>query len=301
MSAKFIVDTFEEYLNIVKNEIDETKRYYRGQGKRVVDGYHLWSSIARYEYLKLKSQAELIDIEKRALETFSNHVIGHVNHIPRDDWEMLALAQHHGLPTRFMDWTTNPLVALYFATRETEKDKDGNLLNSAVYVLVQDPVKYSNLKAQRLEKPVPDEPEKPSTSLNIDESEDPYSQYGLDVDTTQTEMEDQPENTPKEEKPALSESIPNPFEITANVIYEPPHVSPRIRAQDGVLLACFNPLKQLEEKDYLEILIKAEAHDGIRKRLDLYGVFDKQLFPDLDGMAKWLKFHEFECQNGDII
>lgn len=85
MSGEFIVDTFEKYLDIVKNEIDKTKRYYRGQEKRVADGYQLWSSIARYEYLKLKLPADLVDIERRALATFSNHVIGHVNHIPRDD------------------------------------------------------------------------------------------------------------------------------------------------------------------------------------------------------------------------
>ena len=90
--------------------------------------------------------------------------------------------------------------------------------------------------------------------------------------------------------------IPAPFEIKENVIYDPPHVSPRIRAQDGVLLACHQPLQDLEEKDCLEIIIKHEAHDDIRRRLDQYGVFDRQLFPDLDGIAKWLKYRVFEIQ-----
>jgi hypothetical protein len=48
-----------------------------------------------------------------------------------------------------------------------------------------------------------------------------------------------------------------------------------------------------------EIMVKAKAHDGIRQELDKYGVFDKQLFPDLDGMAKWLKYRVFEI-NGQV-
>ena len=36
-----------------------------------------------------------------------------------------------------------------------------------------------------------------------------------------------------------------------------------------------------------------------RRRLDKYGVFDKQLFPDLDGIAKWLKYRAYEI-NGTI-
>lgn len=49
---------------------------------------------------------------------------------PANEWEWLALAQHHGLPTRLLDWSYNPLVAAFFAASE-EVSADG-----AIYCLL---------------------------------------------------------------------------------------------------------------------------------------------------------------------
>jgi hypothetical protein len=304
MTTPFEIDSFEEYLKTVRDELPDGRKYFRGQSKRSAAGYTLRPSIGRYDHLRGLSFYQRDQLEREVLEVFSNHLVTYVQHLPRSDWEALAIAQHHGLPTRFMDWTTNPLVALYFAVRETKFDDSSKPLNSAVYVLISDPPHYSDFKRnqQPAIKPVGD------TSTQAPKDDAGYSDFGIDdtdaeesreaddeeagVDATDTELD-------KAERVQTTLPIPAPFEIKENVIYDPPHVSPRIRAQDGVLLACHQPLQDLEDKDFLEIVIKHEAHDDIRRRLDQYGVFDRQLFPDLDGIAKWLRYRVFEIK-GDL-
>lgn len=302
MSTPFEIANFQEYLDTVRNELPKGRIYFRGQSKLVHAGYELKPSIGRYKKLEAMNLFARDEIERSVLGVFTNHLLTYVHHLPRNDWEALAIAQHHGLPTRFMDWTTNPLVALYFAARTTECDDNDTPLNSAVYVLTSEPVRFSELgrTTEDVITPVPDSETTPATTPSG------YADFGVEDANEETSGATEAGNPaasatatiyPPQRVKARSEqsaSLVSPFEISENVIYDPPHVSPRIRAQDGVLMACHQPMQALEEKDYLEIIIKYDAHDDIRRRLDQYGVFDKQLFPDLDGIAKWLKYRVFE-------
>jgi hypothetical protein len=295
----FTIESFDIYLQIIKDEIGIKSPYYRGQSKPVSNGYVLKPSLGRFEQLLEMSYTEVQEVELDVLETFGNHVIGHVSHIPRNHWEMLALAQHHGLPTRFMDWTTNPLVALYFATRYTKPD-----LDSAVYVLISEPTLYSQLRREveerKQQEVLTNQQKEGSVSPvmgNPSAKENQYGDYGLGHDEGKDaeNSDDDIEDLSFSWQLRSAEPIDTPFVIERDLIYYPPHFSPRIRAQDGVLLACSKPMEELDESEYIEIIIRNSAHAAIRERLEKYGVFDKQLFPDLDGMAKWLKYKTFEA------
>ncbi len=196
-------------------------------------------------------------LKSHLLRTFRRYA--HRYAAPGDSiWNWLALAQHHSLPTRLLDWTYSPYVALHFATDEAYRTEVDSVIWCINYV-----------KTNQL---LP-------TSLRA-----VLRQEGADVFTA--EMLNQAATT----LAAFDRLADEPF----IAFFEPPSLDDRIVNQFALFSLPSSPTIQLdhwleERPDVVrKIVIPASAQREIRDKLDQANITERVLFPGLDGISSWL-------------
>ena len=115
MAKEYPIQNVIEYLQVISAQDDAV--YFRGVSRKY---FELIPSIGR----DFKKNVDLTGIEKIYLEKFKEETISFNDFSLKNNWDYLIIAQHYGLQTRLLDWTANPLVALYFAS-EKDYDHDG--------------------------------------------------------------------------------------------------------------------------------------------------------------------------------
>jgi hypothetical protein len=129
--AEFTISSFGDFHELVENYKDKSVVY---RGVKSIE-YELIPKIGRLK--NFNNEDFKTNDEKFILRLFMQQALPYLSSRPETDWEWLAIGQHHGLPTRLLDWSRNPLVAMFFAV---EKDFDGNSIvyayKSNVFILL---------------------------------------------------------------------------------------------------------------------------------------------------------------------
>jgi hypothetical protein len=174
-------------------------------------------------------------------------------------WNWLALAQHHGLPTRLLDWTFSPFVALHFATSNLVRfGEDGEIW-------------WVDFGATNRHLPGP-------LRQTLEEE-------GSQVFTG--EMLWRHARSLKE----LDGLAEHPFVL----FLEPPSLDERIVNQAALFSLMSDARARLDEwlaerpDTYRRILIPADLKWEVRDKLDQANVTERVLFPGLDGLSLWLR------------
>lgn len=115
------ISNFKEYHDIVE-KYSGTNFAFRGHSNF---DWQLIPKIGRPDYARTIPKILNEEFLLNAWMRYSSQLL--IKH-PLDNWDCLSMAQHHSLATRLLDWTKNPLVALFFATCNVELDKDAAVI-----------------------------------------------------------------------------------------------------------------------------------------------------------------------------
>ena len=111
--------------------------WYRGAGDA---SYHLRPTLMRRS--PEPSAEELSKIERDIANSFAQRSPPFVSFDFSSEWRTLFYMQHYGIPTRLLDWTESPFVALYFALTSVQRDRSGTPLTDVALWLC-DPVAWN--------------------------------------------------------------------------------------------------------------------------------------------------------------
>jgi len=111
---KYEERTAERLSEFVSLILDTLRAPYLFRGHADLD-WELEPAIDRSDFSDLEGKLEREAHERLVFNEFKRLALPHLRSRPANDWEFLALARHHGVPTRLLDWTENPLAALFFA------------------------------------------------------------------------------------------------------------------------------------------------------------------------------------------
>ena len=219
----------------------------------------------------LKPVPELLNIEMELYGSFQRSALQLLEGgIPDEyySWDSYFLMQHHGGPTRLLDWSDGALIALHFAVRDEANDGPCPV----VYVLEPDRLRDRILAL----------PEIKITKDNWKAYIKKFPSYDLPEDEWERSY-----LPPDDEEDRIELEIPK-----VPLLLEFPYITRRVAAQRSRFMVFGtdpNWLAQESQKpdsSIREITIDGRFSDQIRSELRFSGITESVIFPDLDGLGR---------------